>query len=190
MATNPVTGVDPEVDRFSIYDTTLQAFINHNAVWPRVDGGPIFGGNPDRKYYKRVHVPPPDYDHRYTPTTVNTTVDADPTPPEGHPAGEYRISIEISLLPAADLKAQVDTAFQQHVRAQFPAVEDPSRLLLAAGALARRQDGATLTAEQTALIEAVKGNEDAISQLETRRQELYAAIDAGDDYDLTQWPTV
>lgn len=182
---NPTTGIDAAIDRFVIFRVSTNQITNMNATWPRTDGGPLVGANPDFRYFKKVVSTPPDIDHRYTLTTTTGMVNATPTAPEGHPFGTYETIYEPVKLPVADLKAQVDTEFQRQVRDQFPAVEDPSRLLLAAGALARKQDGATLTTEQDAIIDAVKANEDAIKQIETRRQALYAAIDADQDYDIT-----
>ena len=190
MPTNPVTGVDPEVDRFAIYDSSLAAFINLNAVWPRVDGGPIVGGNPNRSYYKRTEAERPDTDHRYTITTTWSRVDTDPTPPEGHPAGLYQQAHEVNRLPVADLKLQVETAFQQQVRLQFPDTENPSTLLLAAKALAKKQTGAVLTADEQAILDTVTSTGDRVTQLMAAKLAFDAAIDADEDYDLSQWPTV
>jgi hypothetical protein len=185
MAVNPTTGIDPVVDRFVIWRASTAQFTNMNATWPRTDGGEIVGANPDFQYFKKVAGTPPDVDHRFTLTTEYGKVPITPAPAAGLPQGTYEAQYTLTKLSVADLKAQVDTEFQKQVRTQFPAVEDPSRLLLAAGALARKQDGATLTADQEAIIDAVKVNEDSIKQIEARRQALYAAIDADADYDIT-----
>lgn len=185
MAVNPTTGIDPVVDRFVIWKVSTSQFINMNASWIRFDGGPIDPPNPDLQYFKKVSGTPPDGDHRFTMTTEYGKVPIVPAPAAGLPQGTYEAQYTLTKLSTADLKAQVDTEFQKQVRSQFPAVEDPSRLLLAAGALARKQDGATLTADQEAIIDAVKVNEDSIKQIEARRQALYAAIDADEDYDIT-----
>jgi len=185
MAVNPTTGIDPVVDRFVIWKVSTSQFINMNASWIRFDGGPIDPPNPDLQYFKKVSGTPPDVDHRFTLTTEYGKVSTVQAPAAGLPQGTYEAQYTLTKLPVADLKAQVDTEFQKQVRTQFPAVEDPSRLLLAAGALARKQDGATLTADQEAIIDAVKVNEDSIKQIEARRQALYAAIDADEDYDIT-----
>lgn len=190
MAVNATTGVDPEVDRFAIYDFGLGSYINLNAVWPRPDGGPIVGGNPDRKYYKRTETERPDSDHRYTVATTWDRVDTDPAPPEGHPAGVYQQSHAVTKLPVADLKLQVETAFQQQVRLQFPDTENPSTLLLAAKALAKKQTGAVLTTEEQAILDAVTSTGDRVTQLMAAKVAFDAAIDADEDYDLTQWPQV
>ncbi len=185
MALNPTTGIDPVVDRFVIWRVSTSQFTNMNATWPRTDGGELVGANPDFQYFKKVAGTPPDVDHRFTMTTEYGKVAITPAPAAGLPQGTYEAQYTLTKLSTADLKAQVDTEFQKQVRTQFPAVEDPSRLLLAAGALARKQDGATLTADQEAIIDAVKVNEDSIKQIEARRQALYAAIDADEDYDIT-----
>ena len=185
MAVNPTTGIDPVVDRFVIWRVSTSQFTNMNATWPRTDGGELVGANPDFQYFKKATGSPPDADHRFTMTTQYGKVPTVPVPEAGLPQGTYEAQYTLTKLSTADLKAQVDTEFQKQVRTQFPAVEDPSRLLLAAGALARKQDGATLTADQEAIIDAVKVNEDSIKQIEARRQALYAAIDADEDYDIT-----
>ncbi len=185
MALNPTTGIDPVVDRFVIWRVSTSQFTNMSATWPRTDGGEIVGENPDFQYFKKVAGTPPDYDHRFTLTTEYGKVPTTPSPAAGLPQGTYEAQYALTKLSVSDLKAQVDTEFQKQVRSQLPAVEDPSRLLLAAGALARKQDGAALTAEQEAIIDAVKVNEDAIKQIEARRQALYAAIDDNQDYDIT-----
>lgn len=185
MALNTTTGIDPVVDRFVIWRVSTSQFTNMNATWPRTDGGELVGANPDFQYFKKVAGTPPDVDHRFTMTIEYGKVAITPAPAAGLPQGTYEAQYTLTKLSVADLKAQVDTEFQKQVREQFPAVEDPSRLLLAAGALARKQDGATLTADQEAIIDAVKVNEDSIKQIEARRQALYAAIDADQDYDIT-----
>lgn len=185
MAVNPTTGIDPVVDRFVIWRVSTNQFTNMNATWPRTDGGELVGANPDFQYFKKTAGSPPDVDHRFTMTTEYGKVAITPAPAAGLPQGTYEAQYTLTKLLVADLKAQVDTEFQKQVRTQFPAVEDPSRLLLAAGALARKQDGATLTADQEEIIDAVKVNEDSIKQIEARRQALYAAIDADEDYDIT-----
>ena len=147
MAVNPETGIDPAVDRFAIYSVSGGNFINLNAVWPRVDGAALSGANPDLAYYKRVPSDAPDIDHRFTTAATWGRVDFDPAvlPSSGLPVGEYRQSYTTSKLAVADLKLQVDSEFQRQVRVQFPDVENPAKVVEAAGVLARKQSGAVLT---------------------------------------------
>ncbi len=190
MAANPTTGVDYEVDRFAIWRDSIGDYINLNAKWPRVDGGPIVGGNPDYKYYKRVPAERPDIDHRFNAPSVWDKTDTDPAPPEGHPTGTYDQAYTVTKLSTEELKLQVETAFQAEVRKQFPDTENPSTLVLAAKALAKKQSGAVLTDAEQATLDAVTSTGDRVAQLLTAKLEFDAAIDADEDYDLTQWPTV
>jgi hypothetical protein len=188
MAINSITGIDRDVDRFAIWRTSLNSFINLNAMWPVSDGGPIPGGNPDFRYYKRADGTPPDADHRFVTTSEWGRVEADPVPPVGHPSGTYEPIYTLTKLPLVDLLAQIETAFQQAVRTQFPDTDNPSTLILAAKALTKKQAGATLTTEENAILESVTSVGDAVAQLATRRQELIDAATADEDYDLTVWP--
>lgn len=186
MPANPETGIDPGTDRFVVWQESSQTFVNLGAMWPRFDGGAIQGINPDFRYYWRVEVPPPDVDHRFTIATVWGRIDFDPPvdPNDGLPVGEYKQQHSIVKLSPAKLKLQVDAEFQRQVRFQFPDVENPAQLVEVAGALARKQAGSPLTAEQQATLDRFIAREDAIAQLRARQVELYAAIDADEDYDI------
>lgn len=186
MAVNPETGIDPEVDRFAVWQESQQRYtkLSPPAKWPRSDGGQIVGANPDFKYYKFVTVDRPDVDHRYTIDTASAKVNFDPEPADGLPKGEYKDSHTIVKLPVEDLKAQVDTEFQRQVQLAFPTINTPSLLIEAADAVTRKQDGATLTSDQQAVLTAINASGDAVAQLRARKAALYAAIDADEDYDI------
>jgi len=92
--------------------------------------------------------------------------------------------------PVETLKAQVETAFQAEVRKQFPDTENPSTLLLAAKALAKKQTGAVLTTEEQAILDAVTSTGDRVTQLMAAKVAFDTAIDADEDYDLSVWPQV
>lgn len=190
MAVNPETGVDYEVDRFAIFRVSTGQYTNLNAQWPRVDGGPIVGGNPDYKYYKKAATPAPDIDHRYTLTSVWDKVDASPTPPEGHPAGVYGVQYIPEKLPLSDLIIQIETEFQRQVGIAIPATSLPSELAAQIDAIVRKQDGAVLTPKQQAKKDNAKTVGDKLTTLEARRDELIASATAGEDYDLTNGWTV
>lgn len=190
MAVNETTGIDPEVDRFAIYRVSTQQYTNLNAVWPRVDGGPLVGANPDYKYYKRTTTERPDVDHRFTVATAWDKVDADPAAPEGHPAGIYTQTHEPTKLPVADLLKQIETEFQRQLLIQFPATADPAVLIMAADALARKQNGAVLTDEQQGALDSITSTGDYVAQLLAIKAEKDAAAEADEDYDITDWPVV
>lgn len=190
MALNETTGIDYDVHRFAVWQESGSRFIDFHAKWIRVDGGPVDGGINGLKYYKRVESPQPPKDHRYTIQTTWTAVDADPEAPEGWPAGEYVQTHQVQKLSNEVLKLQVESAFQTEVRKQFPDTENPSTLLLAAKALAKKQTGVVLTDEETATLAAVTSTGDRVTQLMSAKLAFDAAIDADEDYDLTQWPQV
>lgn len=190
MAVNPTTGIDPEVDRFVIWRPSTSQYTNMNATWPRTDGGQLVGANPDFEYYKKVVPSPPDIDHRYTLTTTYSRVATTPTPDVGLPQGTYEASFQTNLLPLEDLIAQIETEFQRQVRLQFPDTENPSTLIMAAKAIAKKQSGAQLTADEQALLDTVAATGDKVTQLAERRQELIDAATASEDYDITVWPTL
>jgi len=190
MALNAATGIDAQVDRFVIKQASTGAIINYSASWPRGDGGAIQGGNPDLKYYKRVANEPPDIDHRYELQNEDVFTDTTPAPAEGLPVGTFGTVYTPVKLELNTLLAQIETAFQQQVRQQFPDTENPATLLLAAKALAKRQTGGVLTEDEEASLSAVTLVGDKVDQLVARRQELMDAAEADQDYDLTVWPVL
>lgn len=190
MALNPTTGIDAEVDRFVIKLASTGAIINYSAVWPRPDGTPIQGGNADYKYYKRVANEPPQIDHRYELQSEDVLTDLAPAPAEGLPVGTFGTVYTPVKLPINTLLAQIETAFQQQVRQQFPDTENPATLLLAAKALAKRQEGGVLTIDEEASLNAVTAVGDAVDQLVAARKLFMDAAEADEDYDLTVWPVL
>lgn len=186
MPAHPDTGIDYDVDRFVIQRVSDGVIINQNAKWQRPDGGPIVGGNPDQVYYKKVFAAPLDPDHRFTVEATWTLVPTDPAPPTGYPVGIYEQTLAAVKLDAESLKAQVDTHFQHLVQQWFPTAHDPAVLVEAAGAIIRKGQNATLTSAQEATLAAVVGIEDAIRQNRARLEELHAAIDADEDYDIEE----
>jgi hypothetical protein len=189
MALNPDTGIDFDTDRFVLKQISTGQLVNLNATWPRTDGAALAGANPDFAYYKRVSSERPDVDHRFTISSTSSPVDFDPAvdPAGGLPVGEFVETHEAVKLPNDVLKTQVETAFQEELRQRFPQTADPAVLIEAGGALARKSDGAQLTSVQEASVTAMKGIEDAVRQLRARQEELNAAIDAGEDYDIEDW---
>ena len=190
MALNTETGIDAQVDRFVIKQTSTGAIINYSATWPRGDGGAIEGGNTDLKYYKRISNDPPDIDHRYELQSEDVFTDFTPTPAEGLPVGTFGSVYTPVKLELNTLLAQIETAFQQQVRIQFPDTENPSTLIMAAKAIAKKQAGSVLTVDEQAILDTVTATGDKVTQLAARRQELMDAAEADEDYDLTVWPVL
>ena len=190
MALNPTTGIDPVVARFVIKQASTGAILNYSASWPRGDGGAIHGGNQDLRYYKRVTTDPPDIDHRYELQSEEVFTDLAPAPAEGLPVGTFGMAYTPVKLDTNTLLAQVESAFQAQVRLQFPDTENPSTLIMAARAIAKKQAGSVLTTDEEAILTAVTATGDKVAQLAARRQELMDAVEADQDYDLTVWPVL
>ena len=190
MAVNTETGIDPVVDRFVIKSASTGAILNYSATWIRTDGGQISGGNTDLKYYKRVANTPPNIDHRYELQSEDVFTDITPAPAEGLPVGTFGTVYTPVKLPLNTLLAQIETAFQQQVRQQFPDTENPATLLLAAKALAKRQIGGVLTVDEEASLTAINSVGNAVDQLVVARKDFMDAAEADEDYDLTVWPVL
>lgn len=188
---NPTTGIDAAVDRFVIFRVSTNQITNMNATWPRTDGGPLVGANPDFRYFKKVNSTPPDIDHRYTLTTTTGMVNATPAAAEGHPYGNYETIYEPVKLPVADLKRQVLDETKRQFSMRFPQADSIMELSEVADALSRRDAGLSLTTAQQAILGNMLGVGDFVSQLRARQAALNAAIDADEDYDITAgWPSV
>jgi hypothetical protein len=198
MALNPATGIDYDTDRFvrvfvsnlaalDLLDPATYNVIEWSARWPRTDGAALSGANPQYLFFKRINTDRPGVDHRYQLVTTQTLALLDPAPAEGLPVGTYAQTHTPVKLADDALKAQVETAFQTELRKRFPDSANPAVLLEAADAITRQQAGAVLTEEQEATIAAVQAVGDAVSQLRAKQVEFNAAIDAGVDYDLSDW---
>lgn len=187
MAFNLTTGIDPDVDTFALYDEGQSPIVqlNGNTTWPRADGDPIVGGNPNYKYYKRVPGTAPVVDHRFTIATTWTRTPTDPAPPEGHPAGTYVESFAATKRPVSELKAQVETEFQRQVQIMFPSQNDPAVLVETAKALKDKVENATLSTEQQATLTGIDATGTGIAGLRARKAALETAIDNDEDYDIT-----
>jgi len=190
MAVNPITGIDRDNDRFVIKLASTDAIINYSAMWPRLDGGPLEGANPDHKYFKRVANAQPDIDHRYELQSADVFTLTTPAPAEGFPVGTFGTTYTPVRRELNDLLAQIESAFQEQVRVQFPDTENPSTLIMAAKAIAKKQAGSVLTAAEDALLNSVTSVGDKVAQLAERRAELMTAAEADQDYDLTVWPVL
>lgn len=190
MTLNVTTGIDPAVDRFVIWRASTSQYTNMNATWPRTDGGQIVGANPDFEYYKKADAAQPDVDHRYTITSEFGKTAITPTPAIGMPQGTYSATYSLVKRELPELLAQIDTEFNRQVLLQFPQSDNPTRILLGLGILAKQQSGAALTSEETALLSGGTATSDKVAQLLARKQELIDAATADQDYDITVWPVL
>lgn len=189
MALNATTGIDPEIDRFVVKLASNNQVINMNAVWPRFDGGALVGANPDWQYFKKVDAAQPPIDHRFTLGTEYGFALASQTPADGLPVGTYGATYTVVKRSLPELIDQIESAFQEQVRIQFPNTQNPSTLILAAKAIKKRQDGIVLTSDEEATLDLVASTGDSVSLLASRRQELIDSATAEEDYDITVWPT-
>jgi hypothetical protein len=189
MALNETTGIDPAVDRFVVKLLSTGQVINQNAVWPRADGG-VAGINADWLYFKKVEQPQPPIDHRFTLDTVYGFTLMSPAPVTGLPVGTYSATYAPVKRELPELLAQIDTEFNRQVLLQFPQSDNPTRILLGLGILAKQQSGAALTSEETTLLSGGTATSDKVAQLLARKQELVDAATADQDYDLTVWPVL
>lgn len=183
MAVNSETGIDPVVDRFALYINDVEA--NQYATWPRMDGGPIQGGNPAYKYYKRVEVPKPEVDHRFNVETVYGKTESVPAAAEGLPSGTFGPVHTIVKYSDEVLKLQIADQFTLEVQKKFPASASPAQILLYGKAMARKQAGLNLTAAEQSVIDNTVAIGLDIDQMVLRKMELDAAVDAGENYDIT-----
>jgi hypothetical protein len=190
MAFNETTGIDPSVDRFVIKSLASGGVINFSATWPRTDGGALQGANQDLQYFKRVANDPPDIDHWYDLQTEDVFTLLTPAPAEGLPVGTFGTVYTPVKRELNELLAQIESAFQQQVRIQFPDTENPSTLIMAAKAIAKKQAGSVLTVDEQAILDTVTATGDKVTQLAARRTELMTAAENDEDYDLTVWPVL
>lgn len=189
MAVNELTGIDRDNDRFVVFLPGQTNSSHSNAIWPREDGGPINGGFADgSQWYKKVTVPPPVTDHRYSVTTSHGRVETTPTPPPGYPSGTWQAVHTVDVRPLETLLAQIDTEFQHELQRRYPQVADLSTYILAADIITKKQNGGTLTTEEQATLDAINVVGDGVRQMAERREEMKAAATSGEDYDITAWP--
>jgi hypothetical protein len=87
-----------------------------------------------------------------------------------------------------ELLAQIESAYQEQVRLQFPETENPSTIIQVGGILIKQQSGAVLTASEVTMRDAFVAIKDKVQQLAERRAQLMASATANEDYDLTLWP--
>lgn len=199
MAANAETGIDYDNDRFvkitahdintfDINDPSTYRVDSFNARWLRTDGGQANGANPAVMYFKKQPPATEDGDHRYRKVIQREmliTVDPVDT---SLPVGTYQEKEVLEKYSNEELKAQVDVAFNRQVEKQVVSVESSlGALILHTGSLAKKSENQVATPEQQARIDAGIAATDIVEQLEAKRQEFYAAIDADEDYDLTIW---
>jgi len=190
MAVNETTGVDPVVDRFVIWRPSTSQYTNMNATWPRTDGGQIVGANPDFEYYKKVDEAQPDVDHRFTITSEFGKTAITPTPAVGLPQGTYSAQYSLVKRDLPELLAQIESEYDRQVRLQLPQTNNNAAVALVGGLVIRKQSGATLTTEETALLTQYVDVANKVAVLRTRYQELIDAATADEDYDITVWPVL
>ena len=116
-------------------------------------------------------------------------MDTVPTPPLGYPVGTWQPSYELELRPLETQLAQIDTEFQAELQRRYPQVADLSTYILAADIITKKQNGGTLTSEEQSTLDAINAIGDDVRLMSQRRAEMKAAATAGEDYDISVWPS-
>jgi hypothetical protein len=118
--------VDVVATRWAVLRISTGEIISRNAVWPRADGGPIVGLDPDYVYLLHVNSTPPDYDSRLYFLQGTETVDAEDN--------EIRLTYDAVKRPLEEqivAAENVETEqLQRHLRLEREALE--TRLMLGA----------------------------------------------------------
>ncbi len=201
MAVNPITGIDVDADRFvKIFIPNLATFdiddastfnvIDWNYKWPRFDGGPITSPKADQKHFKKLPTDEIEVDHRYSKNTAQVMQFSDPLPPAGHPDGTFQEVETPVKRPLETLLAQIETAFQQQVRTQFPDSENQTTMMLVDAATLKKQSGGVLTEVEQMLVDNYMIVVGKIQQLAERRDAMIAAATADEDYNIELWPVL
>lgn len=116
----------PPESRWAVLRLSTGEIVSRNKPWPRADGQPIEGLDPDYVYLRHVTAARPDYDSRYYVLQGTETVDAE--------ANELRLSWETVKRPTEELVAVAENVeaqkLQNFVRLEREAIE--TRLIVAA----------------------------------------------------------
>jgi hypothetical protein len=201
MAVNPTTGIDPVNDRF-VYveafdaetfdpnDKATYRVLNHNELW-REDGEPRVGVNPRFMRFKKLPDQELETDHRYSVNTTPVMLVSGSLPitDASLPVGTYQITKQAVLRSLDELLSQIETEYQRQVRLQFPDTENPTTIMFVGAASLKKQAGGVLTPAEEILLANYLATTDKVRLIADRKMELDAAAIAGEDYDLTFWPT-
>lgn len=172
MITYPV---DP-LSRWSVYQISTDEIVARNKAWPRADGGPIEGSDPDFVYLLQSSTAQPEYDPRLftlekietADITANTTSVTWTTVPR--PVAEVKIN-------AANVEA-VENARHYESR------ERDKLMILGLGMLSRQLANQALTAREIALKDKIIAAATKIWKNDARLRAIITAIDAGQTPDL------
>lgn len=176
MITYPV---DP-ASRWSVLQVSTQQIIIRNAVWPRADGGPIEGMDPDYVYLLQSTDAKPDYDSRLYQLTSTEVVDV--------PANTIRRTwataprtLEDRLTAAENVEAE---ELMRHIKLERELVE--TRLMVTA--ILQHISGLQLPPKVQAMADAYKAKGVKLWKNRDHLKVITAAIQAGQDPDLdTGW---
>ena len=69
--------VDVQLTKWAVFKVSTGEIISRNKPWPRADGGPIEGLDPDFVYLLQTQTTQPDYDSRLFQLVGNEVVDID-----------------------------------------------------------------------------------------------------------------
>jgi hypothetical protein len=185
---NPTTGIDFDTDRFIVTDTD-GTVIQQGVRWPRADGEAIQGGTPYRWYLMTFGDAPASDPTHYAAQDPNWTYTDYADPQVGLPTGTATKAWQLVPRPAEEQKNIVQAVYKQVVNAIVPAQTEPETRTRTMAAILAQSQGQSLSTDQQALLDQLAADELAVSQSETRRDQLLASIDANSSYDIFfGWP--
>jgi hypothetical protein len=141
---------------------STKTILNPNCNYPREDGEPVVGLDPDLLYLAK-HTPyaEPEYDPRiYILVTVLpdlATIDFDtiPSHPDWPNIKEYLITYSTERRPEEEIAISIDNAESLANQGVFPSEVQTKSMLLAISSLIKLQNGLTLNTDEQANIDSV-----------------------------------
>lgn len=98
----------PPESRWAVLRRSTGEIIARNAEWPRTDGGPYEGLDPDFVYLRHVNDTPPDYDSRYYSLRSTEVVDVD--------ANELRRTFDVVKRPTPEILVAAENEEARRLR--------------------------------------------------------------------------
>jgi hypothetical protein len=172
MITYPVS---PE-SRWAVLQTSTGEIIGRNRVWPRTDGSPIEGLDPDFVYLLQLTDAQPDYDPRIVTLEKVEAIDA--------PANELRTTWLAVPRPVEEVKINAANVEAVENSRHFEQRERDKLMILGLGVLFRQVANQALTAREIALKDRIIAAALKLWKNDTRLRAIMTALDAGQTPDL------
>jgi hypothetical protein len=164
---------------------STRQIINPNANYPRVDGEPVVGLDPDLLYLaKYTPYPEPDYDSRayvlvtLLPDIATINFDSIPAHPSWPNIKEYRITYTTQLRTVDDLKLSVTNAESMANEAVFPDGKRMKAMLLAIASLIKLHNGLTLNTKEQNNLDKVAAYSVKVWKNDKKKKDKEDEIDA------------